>query len=502
MKRSFPFHPPLIAAFPVLSLFSTNQSLVPLPQLWRPLGVAIVGALVVWGLASAIARNWDRGASIASVLAIAFFGFDSIDRALRLSSLAVPLAVAIWAVLIVAPAYLLVRRPTAPTKGLNVLATMLAVIALGRAALGQVQTARPPEVATTAANPAAAGPRPDIFYIILDGYGREDSLKRAIGFDNAPFLAELRHRGFYVADRSHANYCQTELSIASSLNMEPIPKLFPNGFPNGLDRSPLASLISENAAVREARRQGYAVVTVGTGFPPVNLASADLHIEGERQGLTLVETALIQMTPLRYGELAGVSQFIVRQHRLNYAFSAMESLGERTSKPRFVLAHILAPHPPFVFLADGTPVRPKGGFGFWDGSDYNVYIGDDATYRKGYAGQVAYLNRRVLGILDRLLASPGPRPIIVIQGDHGSKVGLDQNSLANTDIAEVFPILNAYLVPDAVRKELYPDITPVNTFRILYSNLFGLSLPRLPDQSWYSGYAEPYTFTDVTARLP
>jgi hypothetical protein len=501
LKRPFPFHPPLIAAFPVLSLFSTNQSLVPLPQLWRPLAFTVLGALVVWAVASAVTRSWDRGASTASAVTIGFFGFEWFYNLLGLANLAPPFAIALWAIVVLVVAYFLGRQSTAVTKGLNVLATMLAVVALGRATLGHVQGARPPEIASSGSVPAPAGPRPDIFYIILDGYGRQDALKRAIGYDNAPFVAELRRRGFYVADGSRANYAQTELSIASSLNMETIPKLFPNGFPNGIDRAPLAKLIRENAVVREARRQGYATVTVGTGFPAVNLDKADLHIEGERQGLTLVESALIQMTPLRLQESTGESLYVARQRRLNYALSALETLGGSTSKPRFVLAHILAPHPPFVFLADGTPVKPKGAYGFWDGSDYNTYVGDDATYRKGYAGQITYLNRRVLGVLDRLLASSGPRPIVILQGDHGSKVGLDQNSLAKTDVAEVFPILNAYLVPDDIRKELYASITPVNTFRTLYSKLFGLSLPRLPDQSWYSAYTEPYKFTDVTDRV-
>ncbi len=61
--------------------------------------------------------------------------------------------------------------------------------------------------------------RPDIYYIILDGYGRSDVLQRYYDFDNAEFLEGLRHRGFYVADKSSTNYPYTAHSLSSSLNM-------------------------------------------------------------------------------------------------------------------------------------------------------------------------------------------------------------------------------------------------------------------------------------------
>lgn len=501
MSRSRPFHPPLVAAFPVLSLYSTNQSLVPIPQLWRPLGIAILGGFAIWGVASLLFRNVERGAMIATALIAGIFGFGSIYNGLGMQGTGTTFILAVWGIVVLALAFVLLRVPKL-TPVLNVLAAMLCLVTIARAGYGHFQGASRPATASSGPAASIAAARPDIFYIVLDGYGRHDSLKRAIGFDNAPFIAELEKRGFYVAKDSRANYCQTELSLSSSLNMSFIPDLFPKGFPHRENRGALAALIQDNAAVREARKQGYSVVTLGTGFPPVKLDNADLVIEGEREGITLVESALIQMTPLSLDRGATGSQYNARARRLTYALDALGSLGGKTSKPRFVLAHILAPHPPFVFDADGNFHRQKGPYGFWDGSDFNVYAGDDDAYRKGYTGQATYLNRRILGILDKLLATSGTRPIIILQGDHGSKVGLDQNSLEKTDVKEVFPILNAYLVPDEVRKHLEPGITPVNSFRILYSELFGLNLPNLPNRSWYSAYGDPYVFTEVTKEIP
>ena len=323
----------------------------------------------------------------------------------------------------------------------------------------------------------------------------------AIGYDNSAFVEELKRRGFYVAEKSHSNYCQTELSLSSSLNMDFVPHMLPKVSPQTEDRTPLANLIDENEVARRFRAQGYRFLAVTSGFPPVRFTSADLQL-GTRWGGTMVESTLLQMTPLATGEVIG-SQFEARRQNLVGAFDNLASLAQPTPQPRFVMVHILAPHPPFVFKADGSPRSHKGVFGFWDGDDYMTYVGTHEDYREGYAGQVAWTERQTLATIDRLLAGAGAghRPIILVQGDHGSKLHLAQNSLDETDLHECFPILNAYLVPDAVRKDLYPEITPVNSFRLLLHDLFGDVLPPFPNRSWYSRYATPYAFTDVTDRI-
>ncbi len=66
---------------------------------------------------------------------------------------------------------------------------------------------------------------PDIYFIVLDAYARDDVLKEMYGFDNTEFLAYLRNKGFYIAERSAANYCQTGLSIGSCFNLCYLDKL-------------------------------------------------------------------------------------------------------------------------------------------------------------------------------------------------------------------------------------------------------------------------------------
>ena len=58
-------------------------------------------------------------------------------------------------------------------------------------------------------------------------------------------------------------------------------------------------------------------------------------------------------------------------------------------------------------------------------------------------------------------------------------------------------ILNAYHLPEGGNQGLYENITPVNSFRIIFNNYFGGSFALLEDQSFFSDHAAIYDFVEV-----
>ena len=60
---------------------------------------------------------------------------------------------------------------------------------------------------------------PNVYYVILDAYPRNDILKKHMNFDNSEFTNMLEQRGFHVAKNSFANYHLSGLSISSTMNM-------------------------------------------------------------------------------------------------------------------------------------------------------------------------------------------------------------------------------------------------------------------------------------------
>jgi hypothetical protein len=58
-------------------------------------------------------------------------------------------------------------------------------------------------------------------------------------------------------------------------------------------------------------------------------------------------------------------------------------------------------------------------------------------------------------------------------------------------------VLNAYYLPGVNAQLLYPSITPVNTFRLVFDQYFGGQFGLLEDKSYYSVYESPYQFKEI-----
>jgi hypothetical protein len=138
--------------------------------------------------------------------------------------------------------------------------------------------------------------------------------------------------------------------------------------------------------------------------------------------------------------------------------------------PKFIYAHIISPHPPFVFDTNG---------------DFEIWPEDDP---QGYATQVAFISKQIEATVKGIIEHAAVPPVIILQGDHG---------INGTDPQRRMKIFNAYYLPGEGKQWLYPSISPVNTFRVVLNSYFGGSLELLPDQSFYSTYKAPYQYQEI-----
>ncbi len=75
------------------------------------------------------------------------------------------------------------------------------------------------------------------------------------------------------------------------------------------------------------------------------------------------------------------------------------------------------------------------------------------------------------------------------------------DSLEEADVGERFPILNAYYFPGVDSSDLYPTISPVNSFRVVLNTYFGLELPLLEDRAFYCTMKRPFDLVEITDSL-
>jgi hypothetical protein len=142
-----------------------------------------------------------------------------------------------------------------------------------------------------------------------------------------------------------------------------------------------------------------------------------------------------------------------------------------------VFIHMVIPHPLFVFAPDGSPTDPSI---FMDTK--GVYSQD--SYYNGYRNQATYIDTQIEKAAQTLQTYSTTPPVIVIQGDHAPWL---QNG------SDQFKILNAYYLPDN-NKLLYPTISPVNTFRLIFDTYLGADYPLLDDISYESPVPNVFAF--------
>jgi hypothetical protein len=328
---------------------------------------------------------------------------------------------------------------------------------------------------------------PDIYYFVLDMYTREDLLKKAYGFENSDFLEELERRGFYVAQCSQSNYTRTELSVASSLNMSYIQGLDPRfDDPESTKRLRLWDALKHSAVRYNLEQMGYQTVSFATGFAWSELDDAEVFLTPPPfySGMTEFETLFLQTTLGRnlqdFGwlDLDQVTGQNFRD-RHNLVFNSVQSIVAMPG-PQFVYVHLILPHPPFVFGPNGEHTDPAD---YWN--EQKKYPPD--KFKIGYVNQTIYLNAKLLEMIDTILAESGTPPIILLQGDHGPW------SQPNP---QHFFILNAYHLPGQ-NDQLYLQISPVNSFRVIFNAYFGGKYDMLPDVTYYSPVPKLYNFSEV-----
>jgi hypothetical protein len=105
-------------------------------------------------------------------------------------------------------------------------------------------------------------------------------------------------------------------------------------------------------------------------------------------------------------------------------------------------------------------------------------------------------NGQLEEVITSILEHAEVPPVIINEGDHGP----DSNSGRVSYVQERMTNLNALHLPTG-DEGLYPGLTPVNTFRVVFNKVFGADLPLLEDRVYYSQYDSPYDFRDETDAI-
>jgi hypothetical protein len=250
-------------------------------------------------------------------------------------------------------------------------------------------------------------------------------------------------------------------------------------------------MIANNAVGRFLKSQGYRYYQLGTWFAPthnVTIADENLTVDSTSEFESVLnDTTILPTIERKLGAKDAKLTFFDR-HREGTLFELRQLRRVSTAPgPKFVFAHILLPHDPYVFRADGS---------------FLTEAQADATdERDAYAGQLVFANRQIKDIVGYLLSGPEEsRPIVIMEGDEGPLACREVDCVGTSEDYLRIRLGNlvAMYLP-GVDVELSDTFTSVNTFRTVFREYFGADLPNLPDRSFtWPDNDHIYDFRDVT----
>jgi len=129
-------------------------------------------------------------------------------------------------------------------------------------------------------------------------------------------------------------------------------------------------------------------------------------------------------------------------------------------RPKFIYAHVMMPHPPYYFDAEGNKNNSK--------------VANDSKNQMSYLEQLKYTNHLLMETLKSILNPNGNSPIIVVQGDHGFRRFKEKNK---KDVE--FSVLSCYYFPGKDYSSFTDSMKTINTFPLILNKYFNHDLQLL-----------------------
>ena len=359
-------------------------------------------------------------------------------------------------------------------------AVLLATVFIGLATAGDpgVETG---EIQSSIEMEGDAAETPDIYYIVPDRYPSDEVLEKDFEHDNSGFTEFLVDEGFYVANASFANYpSSTYQSLTSALNMQYLDEM---GVRPEHERNDFQPALEGNEIQQFLQSHGYNFHNIGFDYRPTQYNryadnNTNNYLEAGGTRFTAFEHVLIQQTAL--DGLLRLERFVgddFHGEKENFrAISEASGVG-----PDFVFSHHKLPHPPFRMTEELDRLDPEG-----------------MLYEDKFVHQVEATNKLLKEEVESILEDDEDS-IIMIVSDQGP-VGWTWEKAGEEDAELVSSAYIAVHAPEA-REDFYPEMTPVNTNRIVMNNYFDTDLPLLEDNVYMQENESTMQFRNVNELI-
>jgi len=477
-KKSYVIHPFLLAIYPIIFLYAHNIQEASIEDTYWPLVIAIISSIIFYLIFRLITKDKLKAGIITTIFIIIFYTYGHLfDWLVSLNLFWVkhrhilPITLFIFGY----TAYFinLIKNEKIlkiTTKILNIITITLIIINIVTIIPAKIEEYKIQKNKTenlskndTNSTIKKSISTPDIYYIVLDEYAGFETIKNIWGYDNSDFKSFLEKTGFILADKTYNRYDTTFYSLASSLNMEYIDKKEP--------LSKVLESLKDNEVTKFLKKKGYKIIT---------FTEYDKRVEVKTYDISYKDIKIESDTP-PFSQI--ILECSILHPFLNTLTIEADNLLRATTKyklqkikesitidgPKFTYLHILCPHPPYVFKKNGEK------------NDASERL--NAENKNNYLNQYIFITKEIEEIVDMIVKKSKNTPIIVLQSDHGPRnwyyaKGKSQ-IISYIPKTEYTKILNAYYLPNFNKKSLANNISPSNTFRLIFNQYFNANFTLL-----------------------
>ena len=330
---------------------------------------------------------------------------------------------------------------------------------------------------------------PNIYSITLDAYSRYDQLKK-IGHENKYFEDTIKNSGFFVADRATSNFMTTQLSMYTFWEMD---------FPVSVDKekpyivkssSEITQVLrGNNTVINSLRSLGYQHIRMGpnqskpqdcSGFEDIclymiNPTDGSAYGAGGNIYINIVEmTPFLDRFQIAFPTLFSRNTYL--ESTIDDGLREWKRIKNDVGEPYFVEMNVWQPHPPYLLnekCEKQQDIIPYGALS-WKSSSIDHYSQELYCANSHLTNLVTYISKH------------DPNAIVLIQSDHGHSFNVDWKVNADRWTEDSILVRSAILwagkFPKICQKYLYKNISTINTFRVVFSCLYGEHLELLPDK--------------------
>ena len=526
--KSKKIHPFLVGIFPILIIYSQNIGRVEITELFLPV-IIIVGLTIgLYYFLKSILKNENKSAIIVTLILITLFSYGHIYY--LLSDVMIDefdigqnryLIPAFGLVLGISIFFIIRARRVFDnaTSILNVISIVFIIVAISNVALVGAEITSCDKCSNQEFFYEARDfsdyfeshefsisenqELPDVYYLILDEYARNDALIEYHDFSNHELTEFLEKKGFHIAKNSFANYPMSVQSIPAIMNMDYINFLADEIGTEVRNYKPLNGknygLYPNNMVIKNFKEMDYKIITFNTfalhlhenPLADKTFCHRDKFLLDNRLADVLARTSIFGYYIERWAEGE------LRQATL-CAFENFGNAGNVFDEPVFVWAHVMLPHPPWIFGPNGEEITPGKPLLITDNPEFR-----DSGWepKRQYIQQVQFANKKTIEVVENILEN-NRNAIIIIQGDHGTAWETNWMEPSKEDAWQRLRNFDAIYFPDKDKRDLLlDDRTLVNTFRTVFNAYYESNYELLENKMYWGWNAKPYYFEEMTQYL-